>query len=163
MLQPGSGVFEPAALLSLLSAVMYASSMLMTRKLGVSNFRLADPDKQWWDQEIARFLDAGIDTVVGAPRAPLFRERKRALDWPDIRSALGAATPSVSVWRAPDRTSVITAASPLPDGALLLSVNAREITQQVRTERFRLGVVLAVVTLSFALHRWASACRYPRV
>ena len=77
----------------------------------------------------------------------MFRERKRALDWPDIRSALGAATPSVSVWRAPDRTSVITAASPLPDGALLLSVNAREITQQVRTERFRLGVVLAVVTL----------------
>ena len=36
MLQPGSGRFEPAALLSLLSAVMYASSMLMTRKLGVS-------------------------------------------------------------------------------------------------------------------------------
>ena len=35
MLQPGSGVFEPAALLSLLSALMYASAMLMTRKLGV--------------------------------------------------------------------------------------------------------------------------------
>ena len=35
MLQPGSGVFEPAALLSLLSALMYAAAMLMTRKLGV--------------------------------------------------------------------------------------------------------------------------------
>jgi drug/metabolite transporter (DMT)-like permease len=34
MLQPGSALFEPAALLSLLSAAMYASSMLMARKLG---------------------------------------------------------------------------------------------------------------------------------
>lgn len=36
MLQPGSGLFEPAALLSLLSAVMYACSMLMARRLGVA-------------------------------------------------------------------------------------------------------------------------------
>ncbi|MFM2276025.1 MAG: hypothetical protein RL211_1897 [Pseudomonadota bacterium] len=34
MLQPGQGLFEPAALLSLLSAAMYAGSMLMGRKLG---------------------------------------------------------------------------------------------------------------------------------
>jgi drug/metabolite transporter (DMT)-like permease len=36
MLQPGSGLFEPAALLSLFSAVMYACSMLMARRLGVA-------------------------------------------------------------------------------------------------------------------------------
>jgi drug/metabolite transporter (DMT)-like permease len=34
MLQPGTGLFEPAALLSLLSACMYGTSMLMARKLG---------------------------------------------------------------------------------------------------------------------------------
>ncbi|MEO6626011.1 MAG: DMT family transporter, partial [Burkholderiaceae bacterium] len=34
MLQPGAGVFEPAAMLSLLSAAMYAASMLMARRLG---------------------------------------------------------------------------------------------------------------------------------
>ena len=34
MLQPGTGLFEPAALLSLLSAFMYGTSMLMARKLG---------------------------------------------------------------------------------------------------------------------------------
>ncbi len=34
MLQPGSGFFEPAALLSLLSAVMYAGAMLMARGMG---------------------------------------------------------------------------------------------------------------------------------
>ncbi|WP_394787857.1 DMT family transporter [Rhodoferax sp.] len=36
MLQPGSGLFEPAALLSLLSAAMYAGSMLMARRLGTT-------------------------------------------------------------------------------------------------------------------------------
>jgi drug/metabolite transporter (DMT)-like permease len=36
MLQPGSGLFEAAALLSLFSAVMYACSMLMARRLGVA-------------------------------------------------------------------------------------------------------------------------------
>ncbi len=36
MLQPGSGLFEPAALLSLLSAALYAIAMLMARKMGVA-------------------------------------------------------------------------------------------------------------------------------
>lgn len=34
MLQPGSGLFEPAALLSLISAALYACAMLMARKMG---------------------------------------------------------------------------------------------------------------------------------
>ncbi|MDH4480538.1 MAG: DMT family transporter [Rhodoferax sp.] len=34
MLQPGSGLFEPAALLSLLSAALYGSAMLIARKVG---------------------------------------------------------------------------------------------------------------------------------
>ena len=34
MLQPGTGLFEPAALLSLISAALYASAMLMARKMG---------------------------------------------------------------------------------------------------------------------------------
>jgi drug/metabolite transporter (DMT)-like permease len=36
MLQPGTGLFEPAALLSLLSACMYGTSMMMARKLGTT-------------------------------------------------------------------------------------------------------------------------------
>ena len=36
MLQPGSGLFEPAALLSLLAAALYGVSMLMARKMGNS-------------------------------------------------------------------------------------------------------------------------------
>lgn len=34
MLQPGTGLFEPAALLSLLAAALYGVSMLMARKMG---------------------------------------------------------------------------------------------------------------------------------
>ena len=36
MLQPGSGLFEPAALLSLLAAALYGVAMLMARKFGSS-------------------------------------------------------------------------------------------------------------------------------
>ena len=36
MLRPGSGLFEPAALLSLLSAALYGTAMLMARKLGIT-------------------------------------------------------------------------------------------------------------------------------
>lgn len=36
ILQPGSGLFEWAALLSLLSALMYATSMLMARRMGTA-------------------------------------------------------------------------------------------------------------------------------
>jgi drug/metabolite transporter (DMT)-like permease len=36
MLQPGSALFEPAACLSLLSALLYAVAVLMTRRLGVT-------------------------------------------------------------------------------------------------------------------------------
>jgi drug/metabolite transporter (DMT)-like permease len=34
MLQPGTGLFEPAALLSLIAAALYATAMLMARKMG---------------------------------------------------------------------------------------------------------------------------------
>lgn len=118
-----------------------------SRALGSRNAVLLDPDKQAWDQTVARFLDAGIDTVVGAARPPLYRERADGRLWPDVRAAR-ARHVSASVWRAPDRTPVITAAAPLPGGAVVMTtVNARDITQTVRIERFRLSLVLLVVTI----------------
>ncbi|MGC6399375.1 stimulus-sensing domain-containing protein [Sphingomonas sp. FW199] len=121
-----------------------------SRVLGIRNFQLRDPDKDPWQQDAARFLDAMIDTVVGTARAPLYRERAadRGLDWPDVASAIRKGRPAASAWRAPDRTVVITAAAPLArGGAVLSSVNALEITRTVRVERFRLSMVLLVVTL----------------
>ena len=118
-----------------------------SRALGVRTMVLVDPDKDPVGQRIARWLDAGIDIVVGATRAPLYRERHDGRRWPDVAGALGGAV-STTVWRAPDRTPVITAAAPLDGGAALMTaVNAREVTQTVRVERFRLSVVLLITTL----------------
>src|SRR3546814_12809605 len=95
-----------------------------------------------------RSLDAVIDTVVGAARAPLYREHQAGYDWPDVRTAHSTRTLPTTVWRAPDRTPVITAAAALPNGGTVMTtVNARDITQTVRIERYRLSVVLGIVTL----------------
>lgn len=122
-----------------------------SRRLGNRNFMLIDPSTEGWDQKVARFLDAAIDSVVMAPRPPLYREAVDGLSWPDIRIARATGRSAATVWRAPDRTPVITAAAPLPGGALLMAVNARDITETVRVERFRLSVVLSIVTLASVL------------
>ncbi|WP_353204760.1 ATP-binding protein [Sphingomonas sp.] len=124
-----------------------------TRRLGLRNVVLQDPDKQDWRQAAARFLDAMIDTVVGTPRAPLYREHYEARDWPDVRTARDTPTVAATVWRAPDRTPIITAASPMSagGGVVMTMINAREITQTVRFERFRLSVVLLVVSIASVL------------
>ena len=125
-----------------------AHPVIDTRALGLRNFVLQDPDKQDWSQASARFLDAVIDTVVGTPRAPLYREHTSGLNWPDVRTARDTPTVAATVWRAPDRTPVITAAAPLPRGGVVMTTNnARDITQTVRVERFRLGIVLMIVSI----------------
>ena len=121
-----------------------------TRAMGSRNAVMRDPDKDPWGQDVARFLDAVIDTVVGAARAPLYRERSgdRGLEWPDVRAATDPTVARASIWRAPDRTPVITAAAAWSrDGIVFTTANAREITQTVRSERLRLTIVLAVVAL----------------
>ncbi|MEP9400630.1 sensor histidine kinase [Sphingomonas silueang] len=121
-----------------------------SRALGVRNFQLVDPDKDGWQQDAARALDAGIDTVVGNERDPLYRERApgRGLRWPDVVTVRTTGGTAATVWRAPDRTPVITAAAPLPeDRVLMATVNARDITRTVRSERVRLGIVLGVAVL----------------
>ncbi|QNQ11237.1 sensor histidine kinase [Sphingomonas alpina] len=123
-----------------------------TRSLGLRNVVLKDPDKQDWGQGAARFLDAMIDTVVGTPRAPLYRERSAGFDWPDVRTARNTETAPATVWRAPDRTPVITAAAAISglkgvQGVVMTTMNATDITQTVRVERFRLSVVLLIVAI----------------
>ncbi len=122
-----------------------------SRDLGLHNVVLRDPDKDPEGQRIARFLDAVIDTVAGADRAPLYRERDPAhgLEWPDVRTARTTHGAPATVWRAPDRTPIITAAAPIADlGVVMTTVNARDITTTVRSERYRLGVVLLIVTMT---------------
>ncbi|MES3045926.1 sensor histidine kinase [Sphingomonas faeni] len=119
-----------------------------SRALGLRNFVLMDPDKEDWDQTIARFLDASIDVIVMAPRPPLYRERSGAQQWPDVNAVRGRSAVSTTVWRAPDRTPVLTAAAPLSAGGVVMTtVNARDITKTVRIERFRLSMVLLGVSI----------------
>ncbi|RZM19504.1 MAG: HAMP domain-containing histidine kinase, partial [Sphingomonas sp.] len=118
-----------------------------SRALGIRNFTLVDPDREGWDQRTARFLDGVIDAVVGAPRTPLYRDRTDPMRWPEVRVASRDRVIAATVWRAPDRTPVITAAAPLFQGGVVMTaVNARDITRTVRIERFRLSVVLLIVT-----------------
>jgi two-component system, OmpR family, sensor histidine kinase ChvG len=120
---------------------------LDTRAMGLGNFALIDPRKEGAGQVAGRFLDAMIDTVVGAERPPLYRERRPGQPWPDVATAAQGQA-SASVWRAPDRTPVITAAARVGPGLVVMSaVNARDITQTVRLERFRLSLVLAATTI----------------
>ncbi len=123
-----------------------------TRGMGLRNFTLINPDTEGWGPNAGRFLDALIDTVVGAQRAPLYRERRAGQIWPDVPAARQSGAPVATVWRAPDRTPVITAASPMPGNTVVMTaVNARDITQTVRIERFRLSIVLLVVTIASIL------------
>ncbi len=119
-----------------------------SRAMGLRNFVLVDPDKDGPGPAAGRFLDAVIDTVVSAQRPPLYRERPRGTAWPDVDFARAHHAAVASVWRAPDRTPVITAAAPLAGGQVLMTaINARDITATVRIERFRLSLVLLVVTI----------------
>ncbi|MGI4731579.1 MAG: stimulus-sensing domain-containing protein [Janthinobacterium lividum] len=119
-----------------------------SRALGVHNLVLRDPTQQGWRLQVARWLDAVIDTVVSSPRPPLYRERRDGRDWPDVIAARAMRVRVASVWRAPDRTPVLTAAAPMSGGEVVMTTtNARDITATVRNERFRLSVVLLIVTI----------------
>lgn len=140
----------------MLAAVLFLVSALLadSRSLGVANFRLRYPDNDGLSRRSARWLDAAIDTIVRAPLAPGYRERRDGRDWPDVAQAQRRGATSVTVWRAPDRTPVITAAAPLAPGlALMSTVNARDVTERVRQERFRLSVVVLVAAGSSRIRR----------
>lgn len=125
-----------------------ASERVDTRALGMNNFTLQDPNRERIGQTIGRWLDTLIDTVVGAARPPLYREHYRAAAPPDVARALAEHEASATVWRAPDRTPVITAAAPVAGTLVVMTaVNATDITETVRLERFRLSIVLLVTTL----------------
>ena len=120
-----------------------------SRALGTVNLALIDPRTERWGQDVGRFIDAAIETVVGTRPPPLYREPPPGRPPRDGLAALANGRSFATVWRAPDRTPVITAAVPLPggEGVLHTANNERDITWTVRAERFRLSMVLLGVTL----------------
>ena len=90
MLQPGSGLFEPAALLSLLAAAMYGTSMLMARKLGAVQAASVMAFYQNWV-----FLAGAAATALVLHMLGIFQASHPSLSflvrpwvWPDVSDGL---------------------------------------------------------------------------
>ncbi len=121
--------------------------------LGPPAFAFVDPASEPWFQSAARALDRGVDAIVGAPSVENYREPPdtRAADWPEIARARQSGRTEVFLRYAPDRTPVITAATPVGDGAggdrgemLLTMRNALDVTQAVRDARQTLVIIIGL-------------------
>ncbi len=130
-------------------------------KLGPPSYTLRNPSQEAWQRKAARFLDRSFDRIVGGTRYPVFSEPLTdiAAAWPEITAARQAGQTEVFVHYAPDRTPMLVSATNLhtditPDNpaiSMLVTENARDITRTTRSERWRLALVLAGVTISSVL------------
>lgn len=114
--------------------------------LAPPSYQLVDPAAEPWYQDAARLLDRGMDLLLGAPPIPDYRDPAdtTAHAWPELASALASGRTQVSHKAAPDRTPVIIAATPVgSDGtSLLVTRNARDITENVRMARQTLAIIV---------------------
>lgn len=123
---------------------------------GPPTYTLRDPDLQPWKRDAARAMDRGIDWIVGAPSYPEFEEPAvdRASAWPEVIDAMRSGEGATRFRYAPERTPLLSATRVVdldtPE-AMLMTLNARDITRTVRAERFRLAVVVAVVLIASVL------------
>ncbi|HKT86668.1 MAG TPA: stimulus-sensing domain-containing protein [Novosphingobium sp.] len=116
-------------------------------ELAPPSYRLIDPATEPWLQDAARALDRGMDFLLGAPPIPDYRDPadgSSAGSWPEIGAALAGGRTVVDHKAAPDRTPVIIAATPVGKHgmALLVTRNARDITENVRMARQTLAIIV---------------------
>jgi two-component system sensor histidine kinase ChvG len=120
--------------------------------LGGPNYTLRDPAAEPWERHAARFLDRAFDAVAFADHMDRYVEpaTDQGSAWREVRAANAGRGAITEIRLAPDRTFMLSAAIPLPhaaNGTLLFTTNARDITRIVRAERFRLGIVIAIVAV----------------
>lgn len=110
------------------------------------SYTLIDPGREPWFQDAARILDRGMDFVLGAPPIPVYQDPPGAdaSAWPEVGAALAEHETRINHQAAPDRTPMIIAATPVgSDGsALLVTRNARDITENVRMARQTLAIIV---------------------
>lgn len=114
--------------------------------LAPPSYTFIDPDQEPWLQEAARMLDRGMDFLLGSPPVPQYAD---PLDtggaaWAEVKAALANGRTEISHKAAPDRTPVIIAATPVGNEgeALLVTRNARDITENVRMARQTLAIIV---------------------
>ena len=119
--------------------------------LAPPSFTFIDPATEPWYQDAARWLDRGMDLVIGSlPAAPYVEAGAApASAWPEIAEALKAGGPALRHRAAPDMTPVFTAATPVGTRgeALLAMRNEPDLTQSVRDARQTLTIVVTVALL----------------
>lgn len=118
--------------------------------LGEPTYDMRDPATERWQRYVARWMDAGIEAVVGAEPLPPFAEpaRDRLSAWPSAQAVANGSAGEARLTLAADRTPMVSAAVPMasvPGGALLITGNARDIRADVRDERLRLGIIISAV------------------
>ncbi|MCE7797819.1 sensor histidine kinase [Sphingobium sufflavum] len=127
--------------------------------LGVTGDAMVDPATEPLNMRAARVLDQVVDSIVFARVPPLHAEpRQDSVEaWPEALTARATHTAASAFRLAPDRTPMLTIATPFDArGSILLATkNARDITITVRAERLRLSLVLgAAILISYLLSRF---------
>ena len=119
--------------------------------LGPPSFALVDPDSEGWYERGGRVIDGGMRLILGSQTSERYRDPApdNAAAWPELGLAARAGKSVIAARAAPDETPMINAAVRLgADGELLLVTrNARDITQSVRDARGTLAILLAVTLL----------------
>ena len=120
-------------------------------KLAEPSFRFVDPEGEAWYRHTARALDRGMDFMLGGAPIPDYREpeRQTADAWPEVAEARAAGETALRQRLAPDRTPVISAATPVGAlGQVLLTTrNATDITENVRDARQTLAIVVGAALI----------------
>jgi two-component system sensor histidine kinase ChvG len=117
-------------------------------------YELKDPSTQAWTKDVARALDRGFNTIVGAPTLDQFVEPPvdRLQAWPEGLAAKTKGKPATAVRNAPDLTPVISAAVPFANNVLLATENDRAFTRTVRSQRAAItGAMTFLIILSVLL------------
>lgn len=119
--------------------------------LASPSFTLVDPDSESWYERGGRIIDGGMRLILGSQTSEPYRDPAPdiAAAWPELGLAAQSGQSVIAARAAPDETPMINAAVPLgTNGELLLVTrNARDITQSVRDARSTLAIVLAVTLL----------------
>lgn len=114
-------------------------------------FTFTDPQKEPWYMHAARAIDRAVDFLVRAPPIPSYAESAKpdASAFPEVTEARTTKATVMRQRLAPDRTPVITAASPVGQkgDTLLTTRNAPDITQNIRDARQTLAIIVGAALL----------------